>query len=468
MSNQISSKRFLAHFCDSNRRDKKFCFILGAGASRSSGIPTGSELAKIWFDEVREMLTETELNEWIQKESIDELNLAAHYPKIYDKRFELSMKDGYAFLEKQMESKEPSCGYAFLAWILSETVNNIVITPNFDSLTEDALFIYTQKKPLVVGHEYLAQFINPNTARPLIVKIHRDIFFSPKSSQGEIGKMADGFVDGLRSIFKYYTPVVIGYGGNDGSLMGFLGQIESIEGKIFWCYREADGMPDDNILSLVEKHSGRIVSIKSFDDLLIQIGDKLGISRLDNVVLDLAQKRAEKYKVQIEKIKNIEDRNTDTEKALSNIMERGFEKDWLYYILLAYNEKDLKKSEAIYKEAIDRLPGSPQVFGAYAIFLSNEKKDMSEAEKYYKLSLEADPKNANNLGNYANFLKNEKKDMSEAEKYYKLSLEADAKHANNLGNYANFLSNEKKDMSEAEKYYKLSLEADAKHANNLG
>ncbi len=30
----------------------KFCFLLGAGASVTSGIPLGSELAKKWYNEI--------------------------------------------------------------------------------------------------------------------------------------------------------------------------------------------------------------------------------------------------------------------------------------------------------------------------------------------------------------------------------------------------------------------------------
>ena len=32
---------------------RKFCFVLGAGASRSSGIPSGQELVRIWDRELR-------------------------------------------------------------------------------------------------------------------------------------------------------------------------------------------------------------------------------------------------------------------------------------------------------------------------------------------------------------------------------------------------------------------------------
>jgi len=95
--------------------------------------------------------------------------------------------------------------------------NKLNPATNFDSLTEDALFIYTQRKPLVIGHEVLANFIKPFGDRPIIVKIHRDFLLSPKSKLSETKEIETDFKKNLASVFKYYTPLVIGYGGNDGS-----------------------------------------------------------------------------------------------------------------------------------------------------------------------------------------------------------------------------------------------------------
>jgi len=132
----IASKTFLHHFCDRNgQSEKRFCFILGAGASRASGIPTGAELARQWIGELEERYPGEELEQWYAEAKIDKNDPASGYSAIYDKRFELDERDGYAFLEEQMDEKEPSCGYAILSWILTNTVHNIVITPNFDSLT---------------------------------------------------------------------------------------------------------------------------------------------------------------------------------------------------------------------------------------------------------------------------------------------------------------------------------------------
>jgi len=463
----ISSKTFLSHFCDNVREDKKFCFILGAGASKSSGIKTGAELVQQWLLELQESYSKEELDAWYEQEQIAHDDPAAHYPKIFAKRFALSKKDGSAFLATVMENAEPSCGYSVLVQIMTQHPHNIVITTNFDSLTEDALFIYTQKKPLVVGHASLARFIEPFISRPLIIKIHHDVLLSPKNSPDEIDRMAEEYARQLELIFRYYTPVVVGYGGNDGSLMGFLEKLTQIEGGMFWCYRESDGMPGKRIEALLEKLDGHAVPVKGFDELMIQIGDRLGLERLDKRVLDIAEQRVKRYREQIDTISKADSEDIDTTSALSKMMERG-EKDWWYYEMLARNEKDIDKRAALYKEGLQQLPDSPELQGTYALFLKNVKKEYDQADKYFKLALKTDPKNAITLANYALFLDDVKKEYDEAEKYYKLAVEADPKHANTLGNYALFLQNVKKEYDEAKKYYKLAVEADPKHANTLG
>jgi hypothetical protein len=44
-----------------------FCFILGSGASREGGIPTGVKMAKIWAEELKNKYEETELQNLMKK-----------------------------------------------------------------------------------------------------------------------------------------------------------------------------------------------------------------------------------------------------------------------------------------------------------------------------------------------------------------------------------------------------------------
>ncbi|MBQ0787534.1 MAG: hypothetical protein KBT69_08545 [Oceanihabitans sp.] len=54
-----------------NTESRKFCFIIGAGASSKSGIPTGGELAEKWFLEIKERSDKAELEAWISDNKIN-------------------------------------------------------------------------------------------------------------------------------------------------------------------------------------------------------------------------------------------------------------------------------------------------------------------------------------------------------------------------------------------------------------
>lgn len=66
---------FVEHFAFVHHKmlDHKFVWILGAGASYSSGIPLGSELVDRWLEElhVKEDAQKIPLKEWATEENLD-------------------------------------------------------------------------------------------------------------------------------------------------------------------------------------------------------------------------------------------------------------------------------------------------------------------------------------------------------------------------------------------------------------
>jgi hypothetical protein len=171
---------------------------------------------------------------------------------------------------------------------------------------------------------------------------------SPKNSEHEVHELAEGFQTKLQTILQNYTPIVIGYGGNDGNFMGLLEKMNQIPGGIFWCYRPQDSENpekhglNDKIIKLVDQHKGHLVPIPGFDSLLIQIGDQFGYGRFDGEVTEISNKRAGKCRNQIEKLTANESTTEDTKSALSSIVAKG-DRDWWYYQQLVDAETDIDK-----------------------------------------------------------------------------------------------------------------------------
>lgn len=121
---------------------RKFCFVLGAGYSITSGIKSEKELVDLWDAELLERNAQN-YREWKDNLGITNTNMYEHYSAYYEKWFHRRPEDGYNFMEKLMENATPNVGYVILAYILKNTSHNLVISTNFDHLVEDAVTYYT-------------------------------------------------------------------------------------------------------------------------------------------------------------------------------------------------------------------------------------------------------------------------------------------------------------------------------------
>ncbi len=432
----------------------RYCFILGAGASRPSGIPTGAELAKRWYNEIIEYYHEDD-RQWLADEKIDESNAANFYSRIYQKRFEQDKREGFQFLQETMESIEPSFGYSVLAQILSQTRNNVVITTNFDSLTEDALFTFTNKKPLVCGHESLTDYVELTTTRPIIAKIHRDILFQPKSAPEELSELSEKWKNVLRRVFETYTPIVIGYGGNDDSLMNYMDEISASGKGLYWCYRSDP--PEERIKDIVNKWNGHFVNIAGFDEVMMLLLQSLDLKLLDSHISEVAKSRSRRYREQAEKL--AKETKEKSIKDAFKFVSKDF-KTWWDVDLAAKAEESIEAKELIYENGIKKFSDSHELLVSYAVFLEDFKGDYEEAERIYLKSIELNPDYYIATSNYALFLHRRIGDYDKAEKYYKESIKSNPSDAITIGNYGYFLERIRKNYDKAEKYYKQSLELD--------
>ncbi|MFM9958647.1 MAG: tetratricopeptide repeat protein [Phycisphaerales bacterium] len=504
----LASRFFTTH---NDQRSRSFGFLLGSGASKTSGIKTAPEMVRDW---VRTLYIDATADtfgdgqDWANDQTLgikgyDPKNPAASYSELYRRMFGDDPESGYAYLQAQMADAEPSLGYAFLSRILEETHHRIVVTTNFDNLVADSLLAFGKKQPLVCGHESLAGFVRPNVDRPMVVKVHRDLLLEPKSTTEDVAKLPPEFEDALTRLFRHMTPIVIGYGGNDPSLMTFLSNLpeKSIPGGVYWCYIEGGSGPTEQVRRFVKRQAGRLVPIPGFDEVMFLLGDRLRYEVPKDVLIKRATERSERLGKQADDIRKdmaernerarqtqeaararpgastaelasadlaVESSKAITEAVQSTIQRGTGKRAWWQWHALINAETDLIEKDKRFRQAIDALPQSAPLLSNYALFLHEVRWEYDDAEALYQRALEADPKHPTILGNYALFLKNVRKAHDSAEALYKRALEADPKDATILDNYANFLNNIRKDHDGAEALFKRALEADPKHANKLG
>ena len=425
---------------------ERFCFILGSGASVSSGIPSGITLEKKWLryllgiedDRPNPENVPSAVYKKRRKEDTDALAEALkaegkieHDPKdllkdgdnpdseyyfdLYTLRFEGIKKDGHRYMEEVMEGCKPSLGYYPLAKILAETDNNMVITTNFDSLTEDALFYYTDKKPLVAGHEALAEYIDANIQRPVIAKVHRELFTDPMNSSDSTSELKEQWAKVLTDALKVYTPIVIGYGGGDRSLMEFLKSAE-LKNSIYWCVYGKD-KPSDDILSFLMNKDGFMIKTGGFDSVMYDLGKALFPNEMhpevvEELLKNMLVERLKSYNEGLNKLNSndpAQKKIVDEIKANENEREKtGRLSAWDYYRKgnRAYDAHDFAEAVENYSKAIDKNQSIALFYHARGLaYYKRGKHDEAIAD--FNRAIELDPDNAaayNNRGNVYNEL----------------------------------------------------------------
>lgn len=453
----ISQSCFLNMLKESSGNGKRFCFILGSGVSRSSGIPTGIDMSRTWVNEIEERYkgNEKEIEGLMQQLEIEDISIKSdNYFDIYNLRFFPDYGNGYAYLERKMESAEPGFGYYPLVRFLTTTESNLVITTNFDSLVEDALFIYTKKRPIVVGHESLAEFIDVNTKRPIVAKLHRGLFFNPLNRREELQELSEEWKKVLRMVFRVFTPIVIGYGGGDRTLMKFLAD-ESVElNGIFWCYvrneKEEGNELGEEIVSLVKRKRGYFVPIAGFDEMMFMLERTFQYENPDGWLRKAAEEKIELYNRQFEEFS----------RKMDEIEEPTKEQKEVKASLGDYADKE----KAALLELIEKDPSAENYYklGNRERISKNHKK----AVEYYTEAIKAGLENAavyNSRGNSYRDLKEYEKSIED----YNKALELDPKYIyayNNRGNSYGDLGEYEKAIEDYNKA--LRLDPEYMHAYN--
>ncbi|HEX2854744.1 MAG TPA: tetratricopeptide repeat protein [Opitutaceae bacterium] len=440
---KISLDNFLRDFKERHEQQKElpFCFVLGSGASYESGIPTGALLVDQWLKRLWEDGSDRQLpierwataaNLGIQKFNYE--RRSEFYGEVYERRFRGRWDAGFIELERAFEKKEPSFGYSVLSWILAETQHRVVITPNFDNLVADALALYSDTAPIVCLHENLAGYVTHKLHRPLVVKIHRDLYFDPKSRQQHIAELPGRLCEALVNLLRNCTPVFIGYGGNDPGFMDFLKNLpEGVPDRIYWCQREA-ATCNARILEFLDRRDGNLVTIPGFDLLMLRLRQTLGIPDFVAAVDNRHAARMERYRKslvdltsQAEKQAKSPDATVEekenAEAAVAVVQQTKVEDTPQSWLLRAQAEPNPDKAEAIYREALAKYPQDTDVLLALAEFLADRKQCFDEAERLLKTACETAPGNPDCLRAYGMFLRDSRRDGQRAELFLQRAIE---------------------------------------------
>ena len=275
----------------------QFAWLIGAGASAMSGIPTAGALTlqfkhALYCGLTGRSVDEVDVADRRVRASIEEFFDRQHglppkgEPGEYAAAFEAAYPspDVRADLIAQLcRGREPNFGHYVLAALMAADKARVVFTTNFDDLIETAAYSMFElatisPRPSLV----VADLGDPEKARraltkeswPLVAKLHGD-FRSHRlmNSEAELATQDAGMRTALRTALSRFGLVVTGYSGRDASVMEVLNEALESDGAfpsgVYWTYRSADP-PLGSVLDFLSRgrESGRTVGLIAVDNFI--------------------------------------------------------------------------------------------------------------------------------------------------------------------------------------------------------
>lgn len=306
--NMMTQEQIIRNF--SVMKDGEIDFFLGAGASAQSGIPTGGEL--VWNFKRKIYCTENNISDKlyqdlklpstqaILQEYFDNKD---DYPPIYSRDeysyyFEKCYNTAVVrkrFIESIVDDKSPSLGYLCMAALMLNSKIKNIWTTNFDRLLESAIhYLSSTFSYNLCSSANAGSFPILNEEYPSICKLHGDYRYDKlQNTSEELKRIEDKLQSYCHSRLFGKGLIVVGYSGNDESIMSFfekhINEPDFLSKGLFWATHK-EGQISQRVEKLIAnaKAAGKdsaIFECDGFDSFLF------GIYRNENLYNPLIEEK---------------------------------------------------------------------------------------------------------------------------------------------------------------------------------
>lgn len=272
--------------------DNDHVFLLGAGASISSGVKPAEDCIWEWkkdifvsknpnlvyqYTEYKTDAVRSSIQKWLDNEgcypALNDPDEYSKYALISYPIDEVRKK----YFENICRSKEPYIGYKLLCLLSQSGMVRSVFTTNFDGLVVKAAY-QMGITPIEIALDTADRMHRPASRKELLcVALHGDFKYGPlKSTSTELDAQNDMFIDALTHHLYDKHLIVLGYSGRDRSLMHALktAYVKKGAGLLFWCGYGDEIKPEVEELLLEARKAGRnayFVPTDGFDSTLIHL-----------------------------------------------------------------------------------------------------------------------------------------------------------------------------------------------------
>jgi tetratricopeptide (TPR) repeat protein len=426
-----------------NAPDGEFTFLIGAGASapQPAEIPTAEQMIEqfqqeIYNEEDRDI---GDIETWAADYEPEGLDESKRYGYWFSKAYPTAggrreaIQD-FVTKEKQDETVDPPFGQIILASMMDDGIISHTFTPNFDDLLFDAFYDFSENRPLFIDHNAKARRFNMSGNDPAIVKLHGDYLHYTQNTPRETAELKTEIKNSFRQSVTEYGTIVVGYGGNDESIMNVLENATFSERGLFWCkWTDSDDL-DERVKELLrDSEYAYLVEIDGADEVLGKF-----LKHIDRVDLPDPQRieaRAEEKREMIEKRKDeslSQSADTDQNNGSGSVNE-SVSRLWDARNKMA--EGEYEEAIAIVDSLIESEPENSRYYNHRGI-INRMADNNKQAIEDYDRAVDLDPDAAFYYYNRGN-AKRELERYEEAIEDYNRAIELNPEDADNYVNRGN-------------------------------
>lgn len=277
-----------------------YILFLGAGASVEAGIPTAPQLVlralRRRHDQSRlsekssNVMSDAEVEEWAQRAGFyDPADTErSKYAQVMTNLFPTpALRE--EFVRRELRKARVSDGYRILGELIGLGVFDTILTTNFDHLVRKGADVVCSSPIEEVNSLEQYSRLSTVSQEPRVIRLHGDFWHNNlRNTQDELAKTPKIIFEGVRKLFNSYGVIVIGYGGEDASLMQGLFPPELwqdanvLSSGLYWCDIREPAALAPRVKSFLAG-GGRAerafyVKIDGFNSLMKQLAHSYGIS----------------------------------------------------------------------------------------------------------------------------------------------------------------------------------------------
>lgn len=293
--------RTIGHLRSLLKQETEPIFLLGAGASVKSGIPTSNvifeKIAKFGYCLEKDISPEdpetrrSDWHPWLRKHRWynEDLDPADNYPYAVDNILQ-PQAVRREFFQSILNTHVPaSSGYKRMAELMALKRVQSILTTNFDTVLLDCC--ERNHRPHYVDVIKTQSDYTKFSTRPThsqIIYLHGSVeHYTDKNNLAEIQRLDDDLVSMLDPLLRDHPLIVIGYRGAEPSVMKHLLIDRLYLSKhyrhgIYWCVRNYEEEGPDSLTPFVHELASKIggnfhiIDIKGFDEVMEELWEPFG------------------------------------------------------------------------------------------------------------------------------------------------------------------------------------------------